>query len=178
MSEYGSFFKTGISSGYLIGSIILTVVAIICGLLTGRVKDKTHYVIWELFVEYILVVICSTIVFRPEFTDALFPRLQLSPFWTYRAVLSHTIGVSVWDIVLNVVLFVPFGFFVALLFPKSHWGQILLGALVFSFSIEMSQYILSKGISQFDDLMHNLLGCAIGTGLSRLILNKIRHINV
>lgn len=130
-------------------------------------------VLWVLLAEYLVVVACSTVVFRgvQSFTYA---RLELMPFWTYKAVVQHIPGVSVWDIVLNVVLFLPLGFLIKLLYPSLSLGKMLLVAVGCSLCIETCQYALVKGIAQIDDVMHNAIGAMIGWGVAKGTLGLMK----
>ena len=165
------FFKTGIPSVVFNTSFIIMVVAIAMGLLLNCVKNKTKYTLWVLIIEiieYLFIVACSTIICRgrPAFE---FERLEITPFWTYKAVLEHTPGVSVWDIVLNVVLFVPLGFLLKLLYPNLKLWKMVLIAIGCSMFIETNQYFFEKGIAQIDDVMHNVIGAMTGWGIAKLV---------
>lgn len=169
-SDFELFFTTGLPSYVLYPSLWLTFLAIVLCVCLDDVKNKRSSVIWILLVEYIFILLSSTVIFRSQITNA---KWEFAPFWTYVAVLEHMKGVSVWDIVLNVALFMPLGFLLKLLYPRiSLWKSILLG-MVCSFSIEVLQNIFSKGISQFDDIMHNTIGCAFGWIIARGITKYI-----
>lgn len=157
--SFSIFFSTGLPSNVLYLSLGLTLVIIVFGLLSKRVKDKIRFVLWTLLIEYVLIVACSTVVYRSHIDYA---RWELMPFWTYIAVINHTPGVKVWDIILNVVLFIPLGFFVKLLFTKFSFGKMVMIAVFCSLFIEVMQNIFSKGISQFDDIIHNTIGAMFG----------------
>jgi len=116
-----------------------------------------------------VILICSTVICRKPFYFE-FERLQPTPFWTYKAVIEHTPGVRVWDIILNVVLFVPMGFLIKLIYPAISIWKIFIIAVCCSFFIETNQYMFEKGIAQIDDVMHNTIGCAIGWLLSYGVL--------
>lgn len=166
-SEFELFFTTGLPSYILYPSLTLTFVAIIVGTCFDVIKIRKSFVLWILLAEYLFVVVSSTVIFRSQITNA---RWELMPFWTYVAVLEHIKGVSVWDIVLNVALFMPLGFLLKLLHPRiSFWKMLLIG-MICSFCIEVLQNIFSKGISQFDDIMHNTVGCALGWLLAKSII--------
>ena len=70
---------------------------------------------------------------------------------------------------LNVVLFVPLGFLLPLIWENknSPW-KILLAGLSFSLLIELSQ-LLNVRNTDIDDLLLNTLGAVIGFGLFRLL---------
>lgn len=176
--NFSGFFSTGVPSVILYPSLLVMVVAIVAGLLSKQVKNKKRFALCVLLIEYLFIVALSTVIYRvtPSFSYA---KLELIPFWTYKAVVEHVPGVSVWDIVLNVVLFLPFGFLVKLIFPSISALKILIVALVFSLCIELNQYVFEKGIAQIDDVMHNQIGCLIGwwfaKGIILLASNKTRN---
>ena len=115
--SFSLFFSTGIPSDVIYSSLGITLVVILVGLLLTCVTDKKRFVFWVILVEYLFIVVCSTIISRPSITCG-FDRLELVPFWTYKCVFAHAPGVSVWDIVLNVVLFIPLGFLVKMIYPS------------------------------------------------------------
>ena len=165
IEEFPLFFQTGIPSNILFPSLAVACIALVFVLWRNKKNEIYRSICWILLAEYIFVVICSTIVCRVQLST---PKIQMLPFWTYRAVINHTLGVSVWDIILNTFLFVPLGLFVSLLNQKMPIRTIALIGLLLSISIETSQYIWMKGICQFDDLMHNTIGCVLGCFLVRL----------
>lgn len=177
MDVFVAFFKTGIPDPFLYGSLVVLAIFIIIGLKSKCIENKVRFVAAALFVEYIVVVISSTIIFRPKVTCS-FPQLELTPFWTYFAVAENHPEISIWDIILNVVLFVPFGFLAKLLYPRESVWRILVAALGLSLVIEISQYVLNRGVTQFDDVMHNMIGTSVGYGFSVLLHRSRDNYNV
>ena len=45
------------------------------------------------------------------------------------------------------------------------WGKVLAVGGGFSLLIEVLQFVSRRGFAEFDDVFHNVLGCAIGFGL-------------
>lgn len=129
-----------------------------------------------MLIEYIYIVVCSTILFFAT-ANVGFDRLGLTPFWTYIAVIENIPGVRVWCIVLNIVLFLPLGSLLILLRPSLSLPKVLVIALLFSIFIETNQYIFEKGVAQIDDVMHNinrvLLGWTLAYGILSLSCRKI-----
>ncbi len=168
--HFTSFFSTGIPPRGLVSSLVYTVLMLIIGLLWKKVKNKKEYSLWILLIEYLFIVISSTIICRPS-VNFKFDRLELIPFWTYKCVLAHAPGVSVWDIVLNVVLFISLGFLMKLIFPSLNALKMLWIALLFSLFIETNQYFFEKGVTHIDDMMHNIIGAEMGWSLAFGITN-------
>lgn len=175
--NFDGFFRTGIPSHIIYSSLFVTTVFICCGLFVNRIANKTKYTLVALLFEYSFIVVCSTIICREE-QSFDFSRLELMPFWTYKVVLSDDIpGVSIWDIILNVVLFVPLGFLVKLCWPSVTLVKMLLIALVCSLFIETNQYVFEKGLVQFDDLMHNVIGGLVGWICALILLKANSFVN-
>lgn len=161
-SNFSGFFKTGIPDIVLVPSIALCICVILFALLSTCIKRKKAIILYSLFAEYIFVVLCSTVICRNQVDYA---RIEAMPFWDYFAIANKTPGVSVWDIILNVILFLPFGFLLSAIKPDWKWWKITLFGFAFSFCIESMQFIFSKGIAQTDDLMHNSIGALLGFAL-------------
>ena len=159
--NFTGFFRTGIPIEVLVISLLVAFLVATIGMFCKQVADKKNFVLWVLLIEYLFVVMCSTIIFRGEQSFA-YAKLELVPFWTYWAVIKHIPGVSIWDIILNVVMFMPLGLLVTLLFPRITWWKMLIVAMVVSIVIETNQYFFEKGISQIDDVMHNSIGAIFG----------------
>ncbi len=65
------------------------------------------------------------------------------------------------QIILNIILFIPFGFMFPIIHQKLSKSTIAYGAL-FSLAIEIMQYISGRGLADIDDLINNTLGAVIG----------------
>ena len=79
----------------------------------------------------------------------------LRRLWIYRHVLTTPI--------LNILLFIPLGYLVPMVFPCFRsWQKMLFSGLVFSLIIESVQLVTHLGWFDVSDLMHNALGTGIG----------------
>ena len=72
-----------------------------------------------------------------------------------------------WQIVLNIILFIPFGFMLSCYLntyhqPRRLFLPILLSGLFVSISVELLQYITSRGYTEIDDVINNTAGAMIG----------------
>lgn len=90
--------------------------------------------------------------------------------------LHGTVKITNWaelrNIILNILLFFPFGYLLPRLFPRLRWWQVILLGLAFSLCIELLQLITRLGYADVDDLINNTLGAAIGFLCYKLILNN------
>ena len=95
---------------------------------------------------------------------------KLVPFWSY----GHWSSVEIrWIIMMNILVFVPFGFMMPWAVTSVLWQTALTG-LTFSVCIELLQYFFGVGLCEFDDVFHNTLGTVLGYGYWHL-LEKIER---
>jgi glycopeptide antibiotics resistance protein len=79
---------------------------------------------------------------------------------------------AVVNLVGNVVMFVPLGYFPPLLWERFRklWRCLLWGGMVIV-CVELTQFISRVGSCDFDDLLLNVVGITMGYGLHRLLHN-------
>ena len=141
--------------------LVLCVMAIVIFSRKGVIRIQLRRLLRVMFVEYLVLLFCSTVVFRE---DASNTYVQLMPFkWCFTGDMRLFI-----DALLNVAIFIPIGFCssVFLRFPK--WLKILLLSVSLSCTIEISQYILSRGCCDTNDVMNNAIGGLMGYWVYRL----------
>ena len=66
------------------------------------------------------------------------------------------------NIIGNIILFIPLGFFFPLLFKASRFRSIFLFALIASLNIEILQYLFMIGVCDIDDIIYNISGALFG----------------
>ena len=86
-------------------------------------------------------------------------------------------SVSQWEnIVLNILLFVPLGFFVSGCHRKLSLAlPVVFMCALYSFAIEVYQYYSLTGIAEIDDIVDNTLGSLIGCGLYYVARSLLRY---
>lgn len=102
---------------------------------------------------YVLFIAYMTLMYRGEVTN----RLNLELFWSYR--LFFTDLSMRREILFNIWLFVPLGL---ILYRVSGRPWAALVPLALSAAVELTQYALSIGLCELDDLVSNGLGGGIG----------------
>ena len=118
----------------------------------------------SLLIPYVFLVFAATLLIRESGAE---PKCELQIFWSYR----------VWEaqkeqIIANVIMFLPIGLTAGAVFG---WKSILLG-FGLSTVIESLQLVTYRGLFEFDDIIHNTLGAAIGFFIL-LSLRRIKHGN-
>ena len=129
-------------------------------------KGGWRYVVGLLLAEYVFLLYCSTVIFRHVSSVR---EYDFTPFWSYRAYFSGNNPQLLPENVMNVLVFVPIGLLLGLSFRSMTWPRVLLIGACLSAGIETLQLIFLRGFSEFDDVMHNTLGCVMGYALFRLI---------
>ncbi|MBZ8177241.1 VanZ family protein [Corynebacterium sp. 3HC-13] len=129
-------------------------------------RRVSHAWVNYLLLAYVGVILALTLckrwyrigyLWRPENQEHR--SLELIPFeqiWT-----STTWFSPIFDLVGNVLLFLPLGF---LLSCRIQWSlrKIIMVGAAFSFAIEISQFILGAGRTDTDDFLLNTVGTALG----------------
>ena len=136
-------------------------------------KKAIRYISGLFLAEYLFFIYGLTVIFRTVST-----RLShfFMPFLSYKRLL---LGMSplLYEIVMNVVLFIPVGFLWGTQTTKrttrQQWLVAFLLGIGLSLGIELLQLAFKKGSFEIDDIIYNTLGCLMGfalwRGLSRLI---------
>ncbi|MFR1851891.1 VanZ family protein [Intestinibacter sp.] len=116
---------------------------------------------------YIVIVIGATIFIRA----GVYEHANLHLFSSYIEAWNNY-SKSYWrNIILNILMFVPFGFLLPLFSEKFKKCYITLSlGFLFTLGIETTQYITKRGIFEVDDIMNNFIGALIGYSLVMFIL--------
>lgn len=125
-----------------------------------------------LLLEIIIIIYSLTIFLRPVNNKDAY---DFTPFWSYKAILDGQ-SFLLAENMMNVVIFIPIGLLIGMGFTKCTWWKAIGVGCLFSFSIELLQFVFNRGFCEVDDVIHNTLGCAIGwllTQVSRSIVLKI-----
>ena len=113
-----------------------------------------------MLIGYSFLILAETVLIRKPFEGQHFqPQL----LWSWRT----------WDkqheqILANVIMFVPVGLLCGQLWK---WKGLWVAAGL-SIVIELLQVITARGLCEFDDVIHNMIGAVIGTGVMLLYLKK------
>ena len=159
--------------------IAVVIVMIISFIILERFykKDKINKIqmfFCILFIIYLLHVYGSTVFSRLPSKRIC----KLEVFWSWKEILnSMNTTYPKYELflenILNVIMLLPLGIFLPLVYGKKiDWKVGLLIGFCISFSIELMQLILCRGMFDVDDIIHNSLGFLIGILISNRILRK------
>ncbi|WP_101694220.1 VanZ family protein [Dorea phocaeensis] len=152
--------------------IFVLLLAVVAGFLLLWVKThritKGQAVAGLALYGFLEIVFASTVFTRTPGNRAY----ELLPFWSWREILFHQDWSLLQENVLNIILFVPIGILLFPLLRKITWKSALIIGLAISALIETSQLILCRGLFEWDDMIHNTLGCVLGYLVAILLLQK------
>lgn len=118
---------------------------------------------WLLFVLYISAVLAITLL---VYRGSPYAQIELDPIASYRRALNAPLPlarIEIRNAVLNILMFVPLGYLLPMLSKKFARLLILLSvAFLFTLSIELLQLVTARGVFSIEDMLHNILGAAIG----------------
>lgn len=96
------------------------------------------------------------------------------PLWSWKMVLQHHNLWLLWQILLNILLFVPLGCLMALKCGRSAKVMVLIGFGI-SLCIELCQLVFRLGLFEWDDILHNGAGSALGVAVVRICKVSVKN---
>lgn len=139
----------GLVLAFILGSILFVTVL-------GWKKGMKWSAGW-LLVEYLFLLLYLTVFVRSTQAEWTY---NLSPFWSYQAIREGRDDILV-QVIMNVLAFIPIGLLLGT-FKGMKWWHVLLIGLCFSLLIELLQLVLKRGLTEIDDVVHNVVGCMVG----------------
>ena len=140
----------------------------------SRILGKLLFVLYIIFVFYFLLI--SEIYGRTgemqEYHYNLVLFQEIKRFWNYREQLG--IFATATNLLGNVLIFLPFGFFMAMASKYRSFLSTLIYSFALSLTIELSQLFMKVGCFDVDDLLLNTIGGILGF-ITFLICNVIRR---
>ena len=139
-----------------------------------RILGKILFVLYIIFVFYFLLI--SEIYGRTgemqEYHYNLILFKEIKRFWNYRNQLG--IFATATNLLGNVLIFLPFGFFMAMASKYRSFLSTVIYSFALSLTIELSQLFMKVGCFDVDDLLLNTIGGMIGF-LAFSICNVMRR---
>ncbi|MEO6229484.1 MAG: VanZ family protein [Ferruginibacter sp.] len=169
--------------------IVRTVIAAINNKNTGSLVNAKKELLLVFFIIYITSVLSLTLApaSLTHFNNPHQLRLNYIPFVNIYNDLCYMFKISyyeVTEIVLenllgNILLFIPMGFFIPLLFPTyGSIKKILIICVLFSFLIELTQFLMywygTNRTADIDDIILNTLGGFLGFVIYRKFFKNLQ----
>lgn len=141
--------------------LVLSIMAIIIFSRKGVLRFQLRRLLKVMFLEYLVLLFCSTVVFR-DLARPIGINFMLFKWYFNGDMLLLK------DALLNIAIFIPIGFCTSVFLRYSKWLKTLLLSASLSCTIELSQFLLSKGCCDTNDVMNNIIGGMIGYCIYRL----------
>jgi glycopeptide antibiotics resistance protein len=150
--------------------LLITVVAFAMRI-TYIFKNKEKFVLYKDLMFYFFVIYILCLFYVVTFQDVSWSTSNFIPF---KEILRYSIGSSMFykNVLGNMVMFVPFGFFVSYFLKLEKLYSVTLITLITSITIEITQLLIGR-VFDVDDLLLNLIGGIVGFLLYELV-HKLR----
>ena len=168
--EYIGVLLESVPQTFFEGAASILIVSLAVSLAFRGWRKGMRYAAVVVLVEYIALLYGSTVIFREAREQRTY---DFSPFWSYLAISEGRTELAAENL-MNVLVFVPVGFLLSACFKSLSWWMVLLIGCCLSLSIEAMQFLLMRGFAEFDDVMHNTLGCVMGYGVYKLSFGKLK----
>lgn len=117
-----------------------------------------------ILINYMIFVLLITLLTR---TQKAHPTAAWQPFWSWqRVIVSHNQRLAE-EILLNLLMLLPVGILFASIYRRMPLRRAFYIGALFSSAIEISQLVLRLGLFEWDDIIHNTLGCVLGAAIVR-----------
>lgn len=164
----------------ILAVLIIIVLCILYFPIFFRLKRKGtpffRQVSYILFIWSIAMIIFATIFFMmPNNFSPEMRTVNLIPFIWLRDGINYRI--EIFESIFNVLMFVPFGFFLPLVFKKCRQFSTTLGiAFLFTLTVESTQFFIGR-IADVDDIITNVLGALIGYGFFKCLNGLLKDLS-
>ncbi len=87
--------------------------------------------------------------------------------------ISLTSPRSLEGILINILIFIPLGYLLPIVFPKHRWHHVICIGFATTVSIEVVQLFTKLGMFDLDDILNNVIGTIVGVTVHRVIGKRI-----
>lgn len=158
-------------TGLYVGLLVLFCLGSVLLLVLLDAKRGLKWSMRLLLFEYLFWILSIAVFFRATMNQRM---ESLAPFESYRAIIEGEDILP--ETLLNVAVFIPIGLLLGCAFGRLKWWEVLAIGGCFSLLIEMLQFLLKRGFAEFDDVFHNVLGCAIGFGVYLAVTYVVKRV--
>lgn len=135
--------------------------------------SRAHELGAALLIMYCGGIAYVTVLGAPELPQRLDVAVNLMPlrfaYDVFAGCYAGKPAAAVINIIGNIIIFIPFGFLLSLLWRGASWRKALLGTAAFSLVIELLQLLLPDRMTDIDDLLLNSLGGLLGFLIYKLV---------
>lgn len=163
INEFIQYVPYAITTGVIVLAALYILLRVISRKVPYKDRNFTGRKLFVIYIAYIYCFIVISITYlsrEPGSRDSL----DLKLFSTFSSRLEYNIYP-----IENIILFIPFGFLLPLLWNKFYHPLCCMAAgFIFSLTIEISQHLTKRGFLQIDDMMTNTIGTLMGCLIAML----------
>ena len=141
--------------------LVISSVVLISVRVSYLIKNKEKIVIYKELLMYAFIIYTLCLFQIVTFQDDV--SFGTNNFIPFKEILRYNMGSRLFfkNVIGNMILFLPFGFFISLYLKEEKANLPLLIILITSFSIEVVQMIIGR-VFDIDDILLNLVGGYLG----------------
>ena len=140
--------------------LLLLTVIVIAGCVCRKKINLIQSMAVVMMVIFLGIVFGSTVFTRTSTVR----QYELIPFWSWKAIWKYKDWELLKENLLNSILLFPAGVLLPIIANhKVKWYWALLFGVLVSAVIETSQLVFMRGLFEWDDMIHNGIGCMIGS---------------
>lgn len=148
--------------------LVLTAVIVIHGVYRKKIDIIQAAAIVVLII-FLGIVFASTVFTRTGSVR----QYEILPLWSWISVIRGHNWPLIEEILLNCILLLPAGVLLPVIAGhRVKWYSALVFGILLAAIIEVCQLILMRGVFEWDDMLHNGLGCMLGCIFTNFLKNE------
>ncbi len=162
---------------FTVRMILLLITTVSCGLLIPEIESVSErrpglrYLPELIFAVYAAAYVYLTLLSRSEIDVPYATGVELRPLSALRRAMLRGSVLPIRGIILNILLFIPMGYLLPLIFRKLRKHtvtDVVLICLLISLATETLQLVFQVGWFDADDIINNTVGALIGAAIWRV----------
>lgn len=133
---------------------------------------KEKWIAWWMLISYSEVLLYCTVFGRRAWE---YYRYNFDLGYSYKDIIFSADYTLIGQILINILMFVPIGVLCGVAIDRNKLRKSCFYGVLISFVIEFLQLILRRGYCEFDDLISNFIGTAVGYFLLKCFEKLIKY---
>ena len=157
--------------------IVFLIIFSLCAFHTFRAVHRKRLKLYQGVAMVALLIFLAIVFASTVFTRTpTVRRYELIPLWSwYGVIVNHSQGLLIENL-LNMILLLPVGILLPMILDsRLRPSMVFLIGVLISAAIELSQLIFQRGLFEWDDMIHNGLGCMLGCLVMNAAMKKWRR---
>lgn len=150
--------------------LILVTVGVIYGIRKQK-WSRIQGIAIVVLVVFLGIVFGSTVFTR----TTTIRQYELQPLWSWYEVIWHHYRELLKENLLNCLMLVPMGLLIPIVLDRRvKLNRAFLAGFLVSATIELLQLLFCRGLFEWDDMIHNALGCMLGCWVMNWMITKLK----